>query len=179
MQYVGWLFSITMYVKKEKKKRKKRESTEWLDLGIHDPSTQDFSLSPLGHCLRLDVQYIVHSVLEHHEDTGRSQHSARCSDKVKIWIMLITPRISIPLSNCLMSPTDWFPIELSLSGTHLVTLGLLGCSLTDGGGPAGLCRLSLFRHIYPSVRRTYNGALCKGTAAGSLESDHCLQALKP
>lgn len=56
MQYVGWLFSIAMYVKK---KRKKRESTEWLDLGIHDPSTQDFSLSPLGHCLRLDVQYIV------------------------------------------------------------------------------------------------------------------------
>lgn len=75
--------------------------------------------------------------------------------------MWITPRISFPLSNCLMLPTNWFSIELSFSGTHPVTLGLLGYSLTDGDGPAGLCRLSLFEHIYPSARHTYNRALCR------------------
>lgn len=50
-------------------------------------------------------------ILKHLEATGRSQHSARCSKNMKIWIMLITPRISIPwLSHVpllLNSPLSW------------------------------------------------------------------------
>lgn len=45
------VFSITVCIKSER--------TVWLDLGVHIPSTQDFSLSPLGHSLCLGVQHVV------------------------------------------------------------------------------------------------------------------------
>lgn len=80
-----------------------------------------------------------------------------------------------------MSPADWFPIKLSLSWDPSCDSGFVGGGvvLPTGPGQQRMCRLSLFRHIYPWVRQTHNWALCKGAAAGSPESDHCLWALKP
>lgn len=53
------------------------------------------------------------------QDAGRPRHSAKCPDKVKIWIMLITPSKSNPPPPPpppprAMPPADWFPIEVSL-----------------------------------------------------------------
>lgn len=71
-------------------------------------------------------------VFDHHKDTGRSPHSERLStDTVKIWIMLITPGISIPCLTVWCLPLTDPPLS-RLSVSHLVTLGLLGCSLTNG-----------------------------------------------
>lgn len=72
----------------------KKKTAVWLDLHVLNPFWMCYTLCSLF------------SILDHREATGRTQHSARCSNKVKIWIMLITPRISIPFSNCPMSPTD-------------------------------------------------------------------------
>lgn len=64
--------------------------------------------------LYLGMQYILFlfmflyfrsSFLDPRDTKGRSQPSVGCY-KVNIWIMLITPMISIPFSNCPVSPTD-------------------------------------------------------------------------
>lgn len=88
---------------------------------------------PSGHrCWCFHKYYVSSSVLWNiTKIQGRSWRSAGCSDKVKIWIMLITPRISAPLWICPMSPTDRFSIEASLTETHLMTLWRY--SLTGGG----------------------------------------------
>lgn len=124
LQCGSWLFSVTLH--------SKEETAVWLGLGLclfkMVSSDQDMLHSPLliFGCITIYCFFFLHfSILEFHGVIWRSQHSARCSNKVKIWIMLITPRISHsltvrcpPLTNSLLS-------RLS-AGTHLVTLGLFG-----------------------------------------------------